>query len=342
MAVYEKKPYPFHRVCGEYVSNEVVPFLKMEDLFPSKFEPSAITRFTLTAHDGREASMPLDLGAFGISRYVFDNFLYECAERAGVRFHFEEVISCVFDGKTFRFKTAQGEKTTDVVIGAFGKRSRLDAVLQRKFFKKRSPYMGVKYHLRSNHPADLIALHNFNGGYCGVNNVEHGITNMCYLTHRESVRKAGSLDAFEKSILFKNPHLRKLRAESESLFEKPEVINEISFEKKEPVYNHMLMAGDAAGMIAPLCGNGMAMAIHAGKIAADLVDLFCKGKIDRVELESRYTKEWNALFAQRLWRGRQIQKLFGNNLLSQFSVSLTLHVPPLARALMSKTHGEPF
>ena len=30
----EKKTYPFHRVCGEYVSNEVQGFLEKEGLFP--------------------------------------------------------------------------------------------------------------------------------------------------------------------------------------------------------------------------------------------------------------------------------------------------------------------
>ena len=55
------------------------------------------------------------------------------------------------------------------------------------------------------------------------------------------------------------------------LFEKPEVINEITFEKQDPVSNHILMCGDAAGMITPLCGNGMAMAIHSAKILSGLI-----------------------------------------------------------------------
>ena len=34
------------------------------------------------------------------------------------------------------------------------------------------------------------------------------------------------------------------------------------------------MVGDAAGMITPLCGNGMSMALHASKIAATQINLF--------------------------------------------------------------------
>ncbi|MCR9083896.1 MAG: NAD(P)-binding protein, partial [Cyclobacteriaceae bacterium] len=36
--LFEKKNYPFHRVCGEYLSNEVVDFLKRESLFPESLD----------------------------------------------------------------------------------------------------------------------------------------------------------------------------------------------------------------------------------------------------------------------------------------------------------------
>ncbi|MEJ7664122.1 MAG: hypothetical protein WKG07_33625 [Hymenobacter sp.] len=35
-----------------------------------------------------------------------------------------------------------------VVLGTYGKRANLDRQLQRAFFAQRSPYLGVKYHLR--------------------------------------------------------------------------------------------------------------------------------------------------------------------------------------------------
>ncbi|MEO0332647.1 MAG: FAD-dependent oxidoreductase, partial [Bacteroidota bacterium] len=54
----EKKAYPFHRVCGEYISNEVVPFLESINAFPYELEPSSIREFTLTACSGASASMP--------------------------------------------------------------------------------------------------------------------------------------------------------------------------------------------------------------------------------------------------------------------------------------------
>jgi flavin-dependent dehydrogenase len=38
------------------------------------------------------------------------------------------------------------------------------------------------------------------------------------------------------------------------------------FQQKKKLENHILMIGDTAGLIHPLCGNGMAMAIHSAKI----------------------------------------------------------------------------
>ena len=72
----EKGSYPQHRVCGEYVSNEVLPFLKKHGLFPSHINTAKINRFQLTSTNGRSVEIPLILGAFGISRYAFDTYLY--------------------------------------------------------------------------------------------------------------------------------------------------------------------------------------------------------------------------------------------------------------------------
>ena len=53
---------------------------------------------------------------------------------------------------------------------------------------------------------------------------------------------------------------------SDFIFNKPLVISEINFNKKKLIEDFLIMCGDTAGLITPLCGNGMAMAIHSGKI----------------------------------------------------------------------------
>jgi flavin-dependent dehydrogenase len=339
----EKKSYPLHRVCGEYVSNECKPFLQRNEIYPEEFSPPQINRFQLSSSSGRVSQIPLDLGGFGISRFSFDHFLYQKARALGVNFLLTEEVQAVqFQDHRFWVSTEARQLECDVVIGAFGKRSRLDGFLKRKFMSRRSPYAGVKYHLKSDNPSHLISLHNFAGGYCGMSNVEQNITNLCYLTHRDNLRKYGSISAMEEAVLFKNPLLKDIFKNSQFLFTRPEVINEISFETKDPVEQHVLMAGDAAGMITPLCGNGMAMAVRAAGMVTDQVFAFCEGKISREEMERAYDRQWRKEFSRRLWNGRQIQKLFGNAFTSNMAVNLALHVRPVADTIVRNTHGEVF
>ena len=342
--VVERKIYPFHRVCGEYISNETVPFLQSCNLFPHRYNPPRIQRFQLSSVRGKSKILPLDLGGFGISRHAFDFFLYEKATSLGVIFYLkEEVEKIQFDNEKFSITTQARQLEADIVVGAFGKRSKVDIQLNRSFIQKRSPYVGVKYHIKTDHPDDLIALHNFEGGYCGISNVEDGKTNLCYLTHRENVKRFKSIKEMEEAVLFKNPFLKNIFTNSQFLFDKPETINEISFETKLPVDAHILMAGDAAGMITPLCGNGMAMAIHSAKIVSDLIIKHTRQeKLSRIRLEQQYTEAWNRLFKNRLWFGRQVQKLFGNEWASNATVNLAINVGPIAKMIIKGTHGNPF
>lgn len=343
VTLLEKREYPFHRVCGEYISNEAVPFLESLGLYPSGYDLPQLRRFQLSSTTGRNTILPLDMGGFGISRYTFDNLLYQAALQAGVEvLQNTEVTKIAYEHDRFTIDTPASVLEADVVIGAHGKRSRVDMALDRSFIKRRSPYVGVKYHIRSHHPADLIALHNFEGGYCGVSNIEAGKTNLCYLVHRDVLKKYGNVAAMEREVLQRNPLLRTIFTGAEFLFDKPEVINEISFETKTVVNDHVLMAGDAAGMITPLCGNGMAMAIHSAKLLSEQVHLFCRQQISRAALEQQYTAVWRQQFARRLWAGRQVQRLFGNLYTSALAVALALHVKPVARGIINNTHGKAF
>lgn len=347
ITLIEKKKYPFHRVCGEYISNEVIPFLEGNKLYPKELLPSHINEFILSAIDGKKIEMPLDLGGFGISRYQLDHWLMQQATQSGVEIHQGTTVSDIeFEDDQFAVDThGDGQFVSRIVIAAYGKKSNLDLQLQRKFTQRRYPFIGVKYHIKTQEVgSNTIALHNFKGGYCGVSKVENETFNLCYLSTRNNLKEAGSIEMMERSILFENPHLERIWKHSDFLFNQPKVINEVTFERKEPVKDHILMAGDAAGMITPLSGNGMAMAIHSATILSDLIiDFFSTPSFKRSDLEIRYTRLWRQQFAFRHWMGRRIQQmLFGTPFSSRFAISLGSGLPPVARWLMKQTHGKPF
>ncbi|MBW3545298.1 MAG: NAD(P)/FAD-dependent oxidoreductase, partial [Bacteroidetes bacterium] len=166
----EKHTFPLHKVCGEYISNEVKPYLESLGAYPAGNKPAEISRFRLSNISGKSASLPLAMGGFGISRYRFDEFLSRKASEAGAEVrqgaHVQEVIR---ESGSFRVMLKGGVvESSRLVIGAWGKRSRLDKQLGRSFMDYRSHYIGVKYHIKADLPPDEIALHNFPGGYCGV------------------------------------------------------------------------------------------------------------------------------------------------------------------------------
>lgn len=347
VTLIEKKTYPFNRVCGEYISNEVLPFLKSLNINVHDLGASRISKVQVTSVSGKSLSKHLKLGGFGISRFKFDDFLYNKAKSEGVNFLLNtKVEDIIFEHNEFKVITSSFTLTSKLVIGSFGKRSNLDHQLNRAFFTKRSPYVGVKYHLKADFPTDLVQLNNFKNGYCGVVSVENGISNLCYLVHRDELKKYHTVSALEKESLYQNPFLKTLFQQADFLWSKPEVINEISFEKKAPVENHIFMSGDTAGMITPLCGNGMSMAIHSAKILSESIKNFYNPhnftKVCRQMLEEEYTNKWNSLFSKRLFMGRKLQILFGHNLTTDLAITVLKAIPPVADYLIRKTHGKPF
>lgn len=340
----EKKAYPFHKVCGEYVSNEALPYLRHLGAHISSLHPARISRFLLSSPNGETLTAKLDLGGFGLSRFTLDNYLYELAKEQGVRFILQQAVQQItFANDMFSASLSGGQSIkARVVIGAYGKRTNLDRQLQRRFFRASSPYIGVKYHIVHDFPRDLIALHNFEDGYAGTSAIEHERYCLCYLTTRQNLKKHGSIAAMEQAILYRNPHLRQIFTEAEFLYKQPEVINEISFATKTCVEDHVLMCGDAAGMITPLCGNGMAMAIHAAKILTEhTLHYFANGQ-NRQELELGYTRAWKKQFENRLRVGRTVQGLFGSPVISEVAVGALKYLPAAVRLVMRQTHGKPF
>lgn len=306
--------------------------------------PAHIRNFLLSAPSGNTLTCPLDLGGFGLSRYTLDNYLAQLARQAGVIIREKTAVQEVrFNQDQFKIKLADGEELfSDLAIGSYGKRSNLDRYLHRRFFTQSSPYIGVKYHVRLNLPKDLICLHNFKDGYAGISAIEEDKYCFCYLTTRANLKASRNIPDMEATILAQNPHIRNIFKEAEFLYPQPEVINEISFASKTCVENHILFSGDAAGLITPLCGNGMAMAIHAAKIASNSILEYVNGHCTREQLEKRYTQRWQQQFNRRLQTGRLVQRLFGRPVLTEMVLHTFKRFPAGVRFLMEQTHGQPF
>ena len=348
VVLFEKEKYPFHKVCGEYVSLESWDFIVSLGLHLGKLNLPMIKKLIVSSPNGNKIEQELLPGGFGISRYTLDNELNKIAKETGVIIYEEtKVNDIVFKDDLFTISTSAFSVRSKIAAGTFGKRSNIDVKWSRGFLQKKSNklnnYIAIKYHIQTDLPADTIALHNFKDGYCGISKIEEDKCCLCYLTTAKNLKSNNnSISEMEKNILYKNKFLKQIFSSAKFLTGFPVTISQISFDKKTQIENNILMIGDAAGMITPLCGNGMSMALHGSKLAFECIDNFLRQKICRKQMETGYEKKWKQQFAGRLRMGRMTQRLFGKIFITNFFISAVKPFPSVIRNMIRSTHGNPF
>ncbi len=348
VVLFEKETYPFHKVCGEYISLESYRFLETEMGVPlATMQLPIIKKLWLTAPNGQSLHSALPLGGFGISRYLLDDTLQKIAQKHGVQILQNcKVDEVIFNDETFTLKTSKGNFTSRLCCGSWGKRSNFDLKLKRSFVTKNNTrlnnYVGIKYHVLGNFDEDTIALHNFKDGYCGVSKIEEGKYCVCYLTKASNIKNAGTIQAAEEQILAKNPHLKKVFTTMQHCYDAPLTISQVSFSNKTAVQNNILMLGDAAGMITPLCGNGMSIAMHSAKLATASITAFLHNNISRTQLHTNYTTLWQQQFLKRIKVGRTVQTFFGKTWITNAVISILKRSTYLTKKIILQTHGEEF
>lgn len=343
VTLIEKNKFPRHKVCGEYISNEVLPYLRWLGADPAELGVAGISRVLVSSVSGKTMESVLPLGGFGVSRYALDHFLMKRAVAAGVEWIEDTVTDVRYEDNRFAVQTlTHGQLQAEVALGAYGKRAALDQRLSRGFLQRKSPWLAVKGHYEGTFPDGLVALHNFSGGYCGVSKVEQGILNICYLVSYDSFRRYANIDTHRQEVLCRNIYLKNIFDNSRPLFEQPLTISQVSFEEKTKVEQHMLMLGDTAGLIHPLCGNGMAMAIDSARMAAEgVLQYFRESGYTRHQLETDYTHRWNKTFGRRVQTGRLLNDVFLKDKLSAWLVQGLASFPSVLPFIIRQTHGKP-
>ena len=344
----EKESYPKHKVCGEYISMESKPFLQSLGIPVDDMHLPVINKLQVTDTRGNELNTTLPQGGFGISRYKLDAMLAELAQNAGVTLLTKARAENIqWENDSFTVNAKGHDYRSKVVLGSWGKRSNIDVKWQRPFITEKvsalNNYVAVKYHISYPWPADAVGLHNFDSGYCGISQVEDGRTCLCYLTTAASLHQSGNdIKKLEQNIVMKNPWLHKIFSNAEFLYDAPVTISHISFEKKGQVEDHVLLLGDAAGMITPLCGNGMSMALRAAKTASALADQFLQSHITRNDMEANYAAAWKTSFSKRISLGRFVQSNFGKGGTTAFFIKMANALPFVRKALNNGTSCHPF
>ncbi|MFN8672820.1 MAG: NAD(P)/FAD-dependent oxidoreductase [Candidatus Sericytochromatia bacterium] len=342
VVIFERHKYPFHKVCGEYISNESYDFLERIGLNLKALNLPDINEVRITSPRGFFLQEKLDLGGFGISRYKLDSELANIAKNLNVEVLDGVKVNDITKENLYTIVTNQSESENKfrakIVCGAFGKYT--PAFID---VKNEGKFIGVKYHLKANFPDNLIELNNFEDGYCGISKIEDDKYCMCYLTTTDNLKNNNNdIKKMEQKILYKNKNLKKYFNESTFLYEKPVTISQIYFGIRKVNDYNILLLGDALGCIAPLFGNGMSIAMRTSFELSKILDKYFKNNITIEDLYNEYQTIYDKYFTNRIKRSIFLQNMFGNGLITDFTIGLLSKTKFITKKLIENSHGDIF
>ena len=314
--LFEKNTYPFHKVCGEYISMESWNFLLSLGLPLNDMNLPSIKKLGISSEKGFMLNAPLTLGGFGISRYALDQKLFILAKSKGVVILENcKVLNVTNENAdTSTITTTLGMFNAQIVCGSFGKYTPSFAKNSNASSKKNINYIGVKYHIKTDFQNDKIELHNFQDGYCGISKIENDLFCLCYLATSDVLKKSGSdIRQLEENVLYKNSFLKQIFLKSKFIFEQPCVISNITFHKKDTYANGIFL----------------------------LISFFSR-HTNKKHLIQAYQHAWNNQFNLRIQSGYYLQSLFGKKNTTHLVLKTLDKLPVSTQKIIKLTHGTPF
>ena len=340
--LWEKGQYPRHKVCGEYISTESLPFLKRVGLEEELPKWPHIQQFYLTSEHGYSGTCTLDTGGVGVSRYHLDHLLYQKAKSLGVQVNMNKGCKNIsWEDKASRYwvKPNKGvEQNFKLVIGSFGRNNGLLPLAPTS--KK---YLGVKYHIAEGPAVNTIEMHHFEGGYCGVSAVEGQQYCLCYLVDAQQLQRfKGDIERLEQSVLSTNSFLKE-RLQSARTFQGVRTANIVFGSTSLDGISYPL-TGDALGFIPPITGNGMSLAFRSAATFFPWIEEYLEGNLTR-ELVLQYQIQYvDQYLRKRIQRGIFLHQLITrrNPLVQQALLKGLTRFPELMRLSAKMAVGQPF
>jgi flavin-dependent dehydrogenase len=329
VALFDRDAFPRDKLCGEFLSYDALPVLRPLGVLEAIDAAGAphIEQCRVIGSK-RTYAFRLPKAARGVSRLFFDDLLLRTAAANGAQ---------RFDGHTV---TALDEIRATVVVGAWGRWGRFDQQLKRAFARDRSHRnFGFKRHYTAAAPMSSIDLYSFARGYLGVNAVEGGLTNICGLVHASRLAgHKGRWDAFVETIRAEEPRLEELYAAHEPAQDGYLSSEPVIFRARSAVEGGVFMIGDASGIIDPLTGNGMAMAIQSALLAAPMLLRLVETPSRRAGIEDEYRRAHRAFFAPRIAWSRGVALLLSRPRLLDAALT-TVRSPRAGETFLRRTRA---
>ena len=341
----EKARFPREKLCGEFLSPDGVACVERLGLGDALrcLGPSRIESFLVSAPGARESlQRELPAPALGLSRRSLDELLLRHAQAEGADVREGcRVLSVAGAPRGLRVAceiAGRGESLgAKAVLDATGRLGGVRVEGDAPEAPERAGQVGLQEHRVAASPFPRrVELHAFRGGYVGLNAVEGGRVTCCTLASAERLRRAGSPEGLLDEAAKENAMLRERLA---TLGPRDgELRSTARSTRRRRRSGVALTIGDAAGMIAPACGDGMSMALRSAELAAPLVLAHLAG-LSWDETRRRWEASLQAEMSRRLRWGRALEAALLRPWSARAMVGAGRLLPGIADAVARATRG---
>lgn len=288
VTLLEAGNYPSHKICGEFLSPEALPILEKWEIAPAARIPTI--RFVMAK---KQCLMHLSQQAAMLQRYDFDEKLARRAEKKGVCLQTNTKVTDIIVPK-------QDEDYVVTLVSGEQWKGRHLLVSTGRWQLGRAPkYIGVKAHFVGIKKCELV-MHLFPKAYFGIAPIREDRVNVAGIlacSAQEIKDPKGCVASF-----FAHPDRQGFfHSLGQPLFDwLIGVVPEFGVQET-PRWPRAFFLGDAAGVIPPATGNGLAMGLTSGILAAEYA-LRYEAQAFRI----RWKQEYN----RRIARGMLLHRLF--------------------------------
>ena len=272
VTLIEREPTPRHKVCGEFLSGEA-----LEDLTALGIDVAALGAVPIShvrlAASRRAAEAPLPFPAASLTRKTLDTALIAETIAAGVRIERGRSVQSLGRTPTGSWRATLDDGAVYEVPTVFLATGKHDLRGHARP-KDRQRWVAFKtyYRLAPAQAAELARtseLMLYPGGYGGIQPVEGGIANLCWVVQQRYFARAGNrweshLAAMKQAC----PHLAMRLAGAEPLLPKPIAITHIPYGFiRRTSDSGLYCIGDQAAVIPSFTGDGISLALHTARCA---------------------------------------------------------------------------
>lgn len=309
--VFDRAAFPRHKLCGDTLNPGAVAVLQRHVDVSTLIESSdPIDGMVLTGPRGVKVRATYGAGVSGraITREAFDHWLIGRAIAAGAQFEENVTVKdAAVTGDRVAGLIVNGRApcvthASRLVIAADGRRSAL-AINRHLAQQPASPRRWAigAYFTDVAHRARLGEMHVRRGYYLGVAPLPNGLTNACLVVpHARGDAPIAEAARLLRDHIDRDPDVRD-RFRHARPIAPPTVLGPMAVDARAAGEPGLLLAGDAAGFIDPMTGDGMRFALAGAELAASVALDVIAGRTPPADAHVDLARKRHAAFASK-WR----------------------------------------